>query len=459
MKEVYDNRDVVTQIYELKDSVVEANEKADSVVDGVANAVSTANTAVSKANEAIATANAVEGKADAAQETADTAKKTAEDAQAYAEGVEVKTATAQTTADTAVANAATAQDTADLAEDKADAAQETADKGIVLVEIQGSASVGTLYTKTAKNAEVFYNIPLASQTQTGLMNAQTYQTLNGLNSRVSILENKLGSVYVTFASDDPTQTEITGLFTEKTGRAPSSGDSVKDIARGLAYEYDGTTWIKFASPVSAWSNEGAGVVKGTPASGAAGTLFAEEDGTGSVNGWDELNTTVTNNYSTLNATCNELATGVANVAQSASTANDTANGCYNAYAVTATEEVVSFSMTTAGGTTTGQGIPKASATQAGTITASDYTKLQNAQAGIQTATATLNPADWADNVQTVTVTGMTADAIVWVAPSADSFSDYATCVCRATAQGADSLTFTADSTPEGTLTVNVGWSA
>lgn len=445
MKEMYDNRDVVTQIYELKDKTEEASETSTNAYTNASQAQTTANTAIARIDD-------IQGDVDTALENSRTALETSETALD-------KAGTAQTTADTAIANAATAQDTADLAEEKADTAQSYADKGIALVEIQASASVGTLYTKTTKNVEVFQNIPLASQTQTGLMNAQTYQTLNGLNSRVSILENKLGTVYVTFASDEPTQTEITGLFTEKTGRAPSSGDSVKDIARGLAYEYDGTTWVKFASPVSAWSNDGAGIVKGTPASGAAGTLFAEEDGTGSVNGWDELNTTVTNNYNTLNATCNELATGVANAAQSASTANTTANGCYNAYGMTATEEVVSFSMTTAGGTTTGQGIPKASATQAGTITASDYTKLQNAQAGIQTATATLNPGDWVDNVQTVTVTGMTADAIVWVAPSADSFSDYTSVVCRATAQGADSLTFTVDSTPEGTLTVNVGWSA
>lgn len=445
MKEMYDNRDVVTQIYELKDKTEESAETATNAYTNASRAQATANTAIARIDD-------MQGDVDTALENSRTALENSEDALD-------KATTAQTTAELGVANAATAQDTADLAEEKADTAQSYADKGIALVEIQASASVGTLYTKTTKNVETFQNIPLASQTQTGLMNAQTYQTLNELNSRVSILENKLGTVYVTFTSDDPTQTEITGLFTEKTGRAPSSGDSVKDISRGLAYEYDGTAWIKYASPVSAWSNEGAGIVKGTPASGEAGTLFAETDGTGSVNGWDELNTTVANNYTTLNATCNELATGVANAAQSASTANDTANGCFNAYAVSASEEVVSFSMTTAGGTTTGQGLPKASATQAGTITASDYTKLQNAQAGIQTATVTLTPGGWTDNTQTVTVTGMTADAIVWVAPSADSFSDYTTNVCRATAQATDSLTFTADSIPEGSLIVNVGWSA
>lgn len=446
MKEMYDNRDVVTQIYELKDIVSETEEKAD-------NAYTNASQAQTMANTAIARIDDMQGDVDTALENSRTALENSEDALD-------KATAAQTTAELGVANAATAQDTADLAEDKADAAQTTADKGIALVEIQASASVGTLYTKTTKNVEVFQNIPLASQTQTGLMNAQTYQTLNELNSRVSILENKLGTVYVTFTSDNPSQTEITGLFTAKTGRAPSAGDSVKDIAKGLAYEYDGSEWVKFASPVSTWSNEGAGIVKGTPATGAAGTLFAETDGTGSVNGWDALNDTVTNNYTTLNATCNELATGVANATQSASTANTTANGCYNDYAMTASEEVVSFSMTTAGGTTTGQGIPKASATQAGTITASDYTKLQNAQAGIQTATATLTSVGWgSDNTQTVTVEGMTADAIVWVAPSADSFSDYASCVCRATAQAENALTFTADSIPEGSLVVNVGWSA
>ena len=441
MKEMYDNRDVVSQIYELKDISDETRDIADT-------AKSTADTAKSTADTAIATATEL-------RPDVDTALKNASVALTNSESAVTKAGTAQETAETAIANAQTAQDTADTAEEKADTAQATADKGIALVEIQASASVGTLYTKTTKDVEVRQNIPLASQTQAGLMNAQTYQTLNELNSRVAILENKLGTVYVEFTSDDPTQTEITGLFTEKTGRGPSAGDTVKDISRGVAYEYDGTTWVKFASPVATWSNEGAGIVKGTPASGASGTIFAETDGTGSVNGWDELNTTVENNYNTLDATCQELATGVQNAISSAGTAQDTANGCFNAYGMTASEELVSFSMTTAGGETKGQGIPKASSTQAGTITASEYAEFSSKQKAIVGATVTLSASGWSSNKQTVEASNVTADNIVWVSPSPASFDAYGTAGIRATAQGDGTITFTATKVPTEDIFVEV----
>lgn len=441
MKEMYDNRDVVTQIYELKDLSDNTKEVAET-------ASSDAGTAISIANDAL---SQVAG----AQSDATEALKNSETAIADSTEALGKATTAGEAATAALSNAATAQATADTAEEKADAAQETADKGIALVEIQASATQGSLYTKTTKNVEVIQNIPLASQTQTGLMNAQTYQTLNELNSRVSILENKLGTVYVEFSSDSPTQTEITGLFTEKTGRAPISGDTVKDISRGIAYEYDGSTWILYASPTATWSNEGAGIVKGTPASGAAGTLFAETDGTGSVNGWDELNATVTNNYATLDAATKELATGVSNATSAAATAQATANGCFSEYSVSASEEVVSVSMTTAGGTVKGQGLPVASAAQAGTLKASDFSEFKAKQTAITGIEVTLLASGWSDGMQTVVASNVTTDNIVWVAPSPASFDDYGKAGIRATAQGDGTITFTATSVPSSDVVVEV----
>ena len=441
MKEMYDNRDVVTQIYELKDISDETRTIADDAKSVAETATATADTALSNVEDLTS--------------KVDTAVSDSSEALSAATEALGKATVAQTTADTAMVNAQTAQDTADTAEEKADTAQGTADKGIALVEIQASASVGTLYTKTTKNVEQYQNIPLASQTQAGLMNAQTYQTLNELNSRVTILENKLGTVYVEFTSTDPTQTEITGLFTAKTGRAPLSGDSVKDISKGLAYEYDGETWVKYASPVATWSNEGAGIVKGTPASGSAGTIFAETDGTGSVNGWDELNNTVANNYNTLDATCKELATGVQNAISSAGTAQDTANGCFDEFGMTASEEVVSFSMTAAGGETKGQGIPKASQTQAGTITAADYAEFSGKQKALVGVTVTLLSTGWTDGTQTVAASNVTADNIVWVSPSPASFDAYGTAGIRATAQGDGTITFTASKVPSEDISVGV----
>lgn len=58
---------------------------------------------------------------------------------------------------------------------------------------------------------------------------------------------------------------------------------------------------------------------------------------------------------------------------------------------------------------------------------------------------------------TVSVTGMTATAVVWVAPNPSSADVYATAGCRCTAQADGSLTFTVDETATEAMSVNVAW--
>lgn len=74
---------------------------------------------------------------------------------------------------------------------------------------------------------------------------------------------------------------------------------------------------------------------------------------------------------------------------------------------------------------------------------------------LTTAVVTLDKDDWASNEQTVSVTGMTADALVWVSPAPISYSDYGEAEIRCTAQASGMLTFTCSSVPIVDIDVNI----
>lgn len=71
------------------------------------------------------------------------------------------------------------------------------------------------------------------------------------------------------------------------------------------------------------------------------------------------------------------------------------------------------------------------------------------------ATITLTAAGWSNGSQTVTVTGMTATGVVLVSPDPTDQSAYTSAGILCTAQAADSLTFTATTTPTADIDVNV----
>lgn len=81
-----------------------------------------------------------------------------------------------------------------------------------------------------------------------------------------------------------------------------------------------------------------------------------------------------------------------------------------------------------------------------TLTAEDV----DAQTPFHTATLTIAVSDWNNGSCTKTVTGMTADALVWVEFS-DTETEYET------TQATNALTFTADTAPSEAVTVKVGW--
>ena len=248
--EQYDNKDVIQQIYVLKDGLEttqeqaqQANATATEALNSVGSAISTANQAIALAQPAYDTANAAQ--ADATQALAD-----------------------------------------------AEQAQTDADNAIVSGQVTVDATSGNLVLTKGTGASVTTPIPIASASQTGLMNAQTYAGITSLDTRVSALEGKNTTVYVTFPNNNPDQATITSVFTTKAGRAPVAGDYAVDIAKNLTYGYDGTTWTKVGTDVSVpqFSLGSPGLIVG---SDEDGTVFAETDGTGSVKGWDTLTTQVT----------------------------------------------------------------------------------------------------------------------------------------------------------------------
>lgn len=68
---------------------------------------------------------------------------------------------------------------------------------------------------------------------------------------------------------------------------------------------------------------------------------------------------------------------------------------------------------------------------------------------------TLTTANWSRNKQTVNVTGVTANNAVIVSAAPASYLSYSEFGVYCSAQGAGTLTFTCDSTPDVNLTVNV----
>lgn len=74
---------------------------------------------------------------------------------------------------------------------------------------------------------------------------------------------------------------------------------------------------------------------------------------------------------------------------------------------------------------------------------------------INPQTVTLETGDWSSNTQTITVTGVTASNTVLISPDPSSMSDYLDAGIYCSAQGTDSLTFTASQTPASDISVNV----
>ena len=140
--------------------------------------------------------------------------------------------------------------------------------------------------KTLANKTDSVLLPLASDAESGLMSSADYASIRDLQSRMNRVENRASKLFY----DDtvyPTSEEI-NAFVESLGySAPFEGISV--LVSGthhIWHYYENAGWIDDGIDiVDQFTNTTLGVIKG---SSVIGKIYAETDGTGSVNGWDAL---------------------------------------------------------------------------------------------------------------------------------------------------------------------------
>lgn len=364
LQEQYDNKDVIQQIKKIKDDLITVGDTADDALNKVINANSISEEALNKADQAVNTANSASTKTDALQVTVD----------AHSKAIEA----VETQAEQALTDANDAFDQASITQ---------------------TAEAATITMTRGTGYQEQIPFPIASSVQTGMMNAQTYSGIVNLTARVDKLEASKTVFYVTFSSTSPSESELTSLFTTVAGRPPAAGDYLTDIAKSLTYGYNGTNWIKVetSADVPIFTAEAPGVIKGSTLDG---TVAAETDGTGSVNGWDNVKTTLSNHTESI--------------------------GTINSSLSTVEGEIAGFS--------------------ADLMTKNDK---------LVAVTVTLTASGWSGNTQTVSASNVTAGNIVWVSPAPASFDAYGKAGIRATAQADGSITFTYAKAPAGDLTVEV----
>lgn len=356
LQEQYDNKDVIQQIKKVKDDVTSTNTKATSALEAVIRASADSTQALSTANTAKATADAM--------------KATVDEHTTAIEQVKIEAEQALTDANEAFDQASITQ----------------------------TAEAATITMTRGTGSQEQIPFPIASSVQTGMMNAQTYAGIVNLTARVDKLEASKTVYYVTFSSNSPTESELTSLFTTVAGRAPAAGDYLTDIAKSLTYGYNGTNWIKVetSADIPVFTSESPGLIKGSTADG---TVAAEADGTGSVNGWDNVKTTLSNHTESIGTIQSSLSTVEGEVAALSANKNNKLNAV--------------------------------------------------------TVTLTVEGWDSLALTQTVSASNVTADNIVWVSPAPASFDAYGKAGIRGTAQGGGTITFTCTTVPTEVISVEV----
>lgn len=371
LQEQYDNKDVIQQIYKLKDAQNELSESQENLttqVGGLSTQVASMGTRVNKAVEdsanALNKATTLEG-----QVTTNTEAITQ---------VEIDAEEALTVANDAVKELSITSDTVQ----------------------------GTLNITRGTGFKEYQAFPIANASQSGLMNAQTYQGLVTLGNRVDKLEASKTVFYVTLPSTNPSESEITAVFSTASGRNPAAGDYVTDIAKALTYGFNGTNWVKVqtSTDIPVFTTATPGLIRGNTQDG---TIMAEPDGTGSVVGWDSV---------------------VAHIST--------------------TEEQISQIQANVSGNTVNI-----------SVNTSDITTLKTDVAGKQ-ATAikrkvTITQDMWSGTTAVVGVEGVTSDNIVIVAPATESWYYAIETGIWVSSQGQGTLTFTVGKTPTATVYMNV----
>lgn len=145
------------------------------------------------------------------------------------------------------------------------------------------------------------SLPVASSTQAGVMNSATFDAVTNNTNNINAILN--GAVAISNLPASPTQAQLTTAWENETGLTSLiNRASVYDVTNNKVWTYytNDQTWHAASNTsqvtVNTFTNSSEGTIKGSTNDGQ---VFAENDGTGSVNGWDTLTSTVSSNTSKL----------------------------------------------------------------------------------------------------------------------------------------------------------------
>lgn len=146
-----------------------------------------------------------------------------------------------------------------------------------------------LYTGTTSSTDIPF--PVASSASAGVMNSATYNAVVDNSTNINAILN--GAVSISNLPASPTQAQITNAWKNATGLTTVINRAqVHDSTNEKIWTYYTNTSTWYSAPtsgsqitVSQWTNSSLGIAKGSTNDGQ---IFAESDGTGSVNGWDSL---------------------------------------------------------------------------------------------------------------------------------------------------------------------------
>lgn len=171
---------------------------------------------------------------------------------------------------------------------------------------QSTSTVDLEVTKVAidstDSSTTTVSLPIATTDQAGVINAATFNAISNNSNLLNALLN--GAVAITGLSATPTQAELTTAWETETGLSELiNRASIYDVTNEKIWTYytNDTTWhesdASASVTVSTFTNSAEGLIKGSAT--GDGKVFAENDGTGSVNGWDTLASAVSDNTSKL----------------------------------------------------------------------------------------------------------------------------------------------------------------
>lgn len=173
------------------------------------------------------------------------------------------------------------------------------DPGTSTTAVQLNATNKNLKTGIATMTSIA--LPVASEVQAGVMNKATYDAISANSSSIAALTN--GAIALTGLSPSITQADLTAAWRVETGITDLiNRASIYDVTNDKVWTYYSNTQTWYATTntaqvvINTFTNSSEGTIKGST---VAGQVFAENDGTGSINGWDALTGQVTSNTSKL----------------------------------------------------------------------------------------------------------------------------------------------------------------